>query len=279
MLGGQGYGGYLGAGSRWERLAAVIDRGVRRKIPERRPLVSAEVALVTEAITRFHQRGLRRLTRSLGVDLIDVADSEVALVAEDIEKEVNRYLQSGPTAVEQVAERFLFEHHVRKHFGRQELTLDAVAPVLLPTVGTELLLHCTNIEPALKVEHRLYLRMIKRHLGPYAHIPTSNVPVRLDLPAPILWAARSARALWDDRQVRLQQETAGQRGHRFGWSNYEIWARESRLFDALPRLISPWLVNPEWLNTKLANEMSWTDRFYSGQDHLVLATISGLVDP
>lgn len=279
VLGGQGYGGFLGAGSRWERLASVIQRGAQRSVPERRSLSSGEVVTMVEAITDFHRKGLRRLTTSLADDLAPVAIAEVDLIKEDIETEVHRYLAAGPTALEQIAERFLFEHHVRKHFGRQELTLDAVLPIVLPTIGTELLLQCTTTEPVLKVEHRLYLRMIKRHFGPYGRIPTSNVPVRLDLPAPILWASRSARALWDDRQVRIQQQTSGQRGRRFGWSNYEIWARESNLFDALPRLIAPWLVKPEWLKEKLTNELSWKDRFFSGQDHLVLATVSGMVDP
>ena len=92
-------------------------------------------------------------------------------------------------------------------------------------------------------------------------------------------AARTGRALWDDRQVKLQQQTRGEKGRRFGWSNYEVWARESEIFDALPRLIAPWLIKPDWLEKKLATQLSWSERFYSGQDHLVFATISGMVDP
>ena len=121
--------------------------------------------------------------------------------------------------------------------------------------------------------------MIRRHFGAYARIPTSNVPVRLDLPEPVLWAARSARAVWADRQTALQQRTHGAKGRRHGWSNYEVWARSSTVFDQLPRLIAPWLIDPAWLQRKLAKQSSWQERFFSGQEHLVFATVSGLVDP
>lgn len=279
VLGGQGYGTYVGATGRRARLLAAVRRGTTRQAPARHRLTGADVVSVTQAMTRFHRGELQRLTNRVGVDLVPVVTAELTLIAEEIEAEVDRYLRAGPTAVEQVAERFVFEHHVRKHFGRQELTLDAVLPVLLPTLSTDLLLRCARVEPDLKVDHRLYLRMVKRHFGPYARIPTSNVPVRLDLPGPVLWTARSARALWDDRQVKLQQRTRGERGRRFGWSNYEVWARESGLFDALPRLIAPWLIKPDWLERKLATQLSWQERVYSAQDHLVFATVSGMVDP
>lgn len=279
VLGGQGYGTYVGSMGRRGRLLATMQRGVRRHLPVRHPLGAADVAPVVEAMARFHQGELRRLTNRVGEDLVPVVTAEVDLIVEELEAEVRRYLAPGPTAVEQVAERFVFEHHVRKHFGRQELTLDAVLPIMLPTLDSELLLHCATVDPDRKVDHRMYIRMVQRHFGPYARIPTSNVPVRLDLPSPVLWAARTGRALWDDRQVKLQQQTRGEKGRRFGWSNYEVWARESEIFDALPRLIAPWLIKPDWLEKKLATQLSWSERFYSGQDHLVFATISGMVDP
>ena len=49
--------------------------------------------------------------------------------------------------------------------------------------------------------------------------------------------------------------------------------------DQLPRLIAPWLIDPAWLQRKLAKQASWQERFFSGQEHLVFATVSGLVEP
>lgn len=281
LIGGQGFGLYLGAPTRHQRLADVVRRSTNRAaagVP-RAELSPAAVGRTIDLIAHHHQEGLERLANRVPPDLLGVVQAELGLIGAEVEAEVQRYLRAGPTAVEQLAERFLLEHHVRKHFGRQELTLDAVLPVLLPTLSTGLLLACSTADPDLKVDHRAYLRMVRRHFGAFARIPTSNVPVRLDLPGPVLWTARSARAMWDDRQTALQQRTHGERGRRFGWSNYEVWARQSTLFDQLPRLIAPWLIDPAWLERKLAKQASWEERFFSGQEHLVFATISGLVEP
>jgi hypothetical protein len=279
LLGGQGYGQYLGTPSRQERLLAVGRRSVGRAPDRRGPLDAAAVRQTIDAITASHRASLLVLANRVPPDLLAVVHAEQGLIEAEVEAEVHRYLAVGPTAVEQLAERFLLEHHVRKHFGRQELTLDAVRPLLLPTLDTALVLACSTAEPHLKVDHRTYLRMVRRHFGAYARIPTSNVPVRLDRPEPVLWAARSARAVWDDRQTALQQRTHGAKGRRHGWSNYEVWARRSTVFDQLPRLIAPWLIDPGWLQRKLAKQSSWQERFFSGQEHLVFATVSGLVEP
>jgi hypothetical protein len=278
VLGGQGGTQFLGAADRTHRILDVVRRGTGRT-PERRPVVRADLEPVLAAMVAHHRVQLDRMENRVAADLRTAVARARDDLAGEIEAELVRYLAPGPTALEQVAERFWFEHHVRKHFGRQEITLDAVLPLLLPTISTPLLLHLSTLDPHLKVDHRTYLRMVRRHFGPYARIPTSNIPVRLDRPTPVLWAARTARAVWDDRQTAIQQRTKGARGRRFGWSNYEVWARQSSLFDQLPRLIRPWLVDPEWLARKLAKQESWQERVFSAQEHLVLATVSGLVEP
>ena len=279
LLGGQGGTQFLGATDRLHRLLGVLQRGTRGAPVERQPLTSRDIAPLLAIMERYHRDELQRLGNRVPPGLRDEVRAAAKEIGQELEAELERTLTSGPTALEQVAERFWLEHHVRKHFGRQELTLDAVLPLLLPTLSTKLLIDLSVVDPHLKVDHRVYLRMVRRNFGQYAKIPTSNVPVPLTLPSPALWMARTARALWDDRQTALQMRTRGAKGKRFGWSNYEIWARESSLFDQLPRMIAPWLIDPAWLSRKLTKQQAWEERIYSGQEHLIFATISGLVDP
>lgn len=278
VLGGQGGTKFLGAGSRGSRLLDVLRRGAR-SAPDRRVIERHDLGPMVGAITQHHQAQLAMLGNRVASGLTSEVEQATAEIRAEIETELERLLGSGPTALEQVGERFWLEHHVRKHFGRQELTLDRHLPLLLPTLSTRLFLRLATVDPHLKVDHGVYLRVIRRHFGDYARIPTSNVPVPLTMPTPVIWAARSARALWDDRQTAVQLRTKGEKGKRYGWSNYEVWARESTLFEQLPRLIDPWLINPDWLARKLAKQASWQEKFHSGQEHLLYATISGLVEP
>ena len=119
--------------------------------------------------------------------------------------------------------------------------------------------------------------MVRRHWGPFAAIPTSNVPVRLTSPAPVVWASRAARSMWDRYQTSLQMTSKGARGRRYGWSNYEIWARKSTFFDELPRLIDDRIISREWLARKLQKQRGWTEKFHSGQEYLTYLTIGGMV--
>jgi hypothetical protein len=148
---------------------------------------------------------------------------------------------------------------------------------MLPTISTALFVRASNLEPGWKTDHGVYFRMVRRHWGPFAKIPTSNVPIALSNPPALLWAARAARSLWDERQTSLQMRTRGREGRRFGWSNYEVWARESTLLDQLPQLIDDRIISREWLAKKMRKERTWAEKFHSGQEYLTYVTISGMV--
>jgi hypothetical protein len=71
--------------------------------------------------------------------------------------------------------------------------------------------------------------------------------------------------------------TRGREGRRFGWSNYEVWARESTLLDQLPQLIDDRIISREWLAKKMRKQRTWAEKFHSGQEYLTYVTISGMV--
>ncbi|MBX2990065.1 MAG: hypothetical protein KF749_02740 [Bacteroidetes bacterium] len=279
FLGGQAFA-MLGSsyGSK-RRLAFALSRSLGlRPSGFTTAVTSASLSEIKQAILVFHTRLLNRSAKWLASSWHSALDEARTGLEGDIDAELTRFAVSGPETMQQMCERFWLEHHVLKHFGRQEFTLTAALPIVLPTVNSPFIRRCSNLNPSRKVDHGLYLRMVKRHFGHFAEVPTSNVPIRLTHPDFILWIARAFRARRDQQLVHEYIASRGKlNGHRAGWSEFESWMRNGPFFKSVSGMFDPNVFDIEYAQARSLHVLNWEERVYSGQDFLTPVTISGLI--
>lgn len=199
-------------------------------------------------------------------------------IQQDITDEFLRLNTGDPETNKQIIERFWFEHQL-KQFGRQDLTLMASLPLLLPTTHHAFLRLCSNLDPTQKVDHGIYLKLAKRYFGDYATIPTANIPCNLAYPELILWLRRILRAKSDEITMNNMMKGRGEIPYqRYGWSNFEDWLRKSNFFLVCPQFISWDIFRKEMIEKKISRIQNWNERAYSGQEFLTMITISQMVN-
>lgn len=152
--------------------------------------------------------------RSLITDTMPAVDQEVS-------DRLEAMAQTTPTAA-QLLERFEFEHWVRQFTAMQERQLEHFGRVYLPTYDRDLLAFLTNLQPAVKYDHHLYYRVIRRLYPKLARIPITNLGTSPDKPQLQIEMSRAWR-IW--RKKRLT-----------AWINYETWIRSGNRLDNYERL-------------------------------------------
>lgn len=233
---------------------------------------------LSAAIQDVRSHSLKMLTRHrkyFQSDWQRFFELAVEALNDEVETEVRRLLYSQPATIQQIHERYWLEHHVTHEFGRQEFTLFADLPLAMPTLHHTFYRRCSNLEPGQKVDHGIYMRFVKRHFGQFAHLPTSNIPLPLSYPELLLWLSRAYRAWSDQNAVRRQIERKGAySGNRYGWMNFEAWIRATNFLERVPNLVIESIYDRDVLREKVQRMAAWQERVYSGQELMILITIS-----
>lgn len=278
VLGGQGYS-LLGAEySKENRLRIGIKRSIGLKINFAKDISGDPLNSLTDITNNYLEKSILRNKRMFNHDLDNHFELAKSVLREDIKEEYRRILLNSPQTYQQALERFWFEHHVLKHFGRQSITLMTKLPLILPITHHAFLRRCSNLNPDDKIDHGVYLGLLKQYLGEYSRIPTSNIPISLTNPDLLLWISRAIRAKKDQEHLtQLMQKKGDLKGFRYGWSNFEVWIRLSSLLDECPNYISKEIFSFDFLREKIINIKEWKQRVYSGQDFLTMITISQLI--
>lgn len=277
-FGGQAYG-FLGSDwSQKNRFKFVIARSLGLPVSLSKTTDLRSIGEIRTKIAQYYTAKVDNFKNYMSENSIRSFSNGTNELLSDIDQELHRYSRSNPSSALQVIERFWIEHHELKQFGRQNLTIMASLPLILPTVFPPFLQVCTNLDPTRKVDHGIYLKLVQRHLGNLARIPTANIPINLMNPELILWLSRAWRAKEDQKITKMTMSSKGQSTvTRHGWSNYEVWLRESNFFDTCMDYISPEIYSHEALQNKIDLIKQWKKRVYSGQEFLTMMTISQLV--
>jgi len=275
FLGGQAYTLMGNTWSQKERFLWGITRSLGLKRTFSEVIESLTKEEIQNFIMSFYENLLMRNKKILINDFQIIYSNALNELMSDIEQELHRFDSSNPGTNLQILERFWIEHHVLKQFGRQELTIMANIPLILPTVFPIFLKKCSNLNPARKVDHGIYLKMVKRHLGDLAKIPTANIPISLMNPELLIWLSRAWRAKEDQKTMNEIMKSRGRTTRRmYGWSNFEVWLRESNFFDTCLDFISPEIFSYGLLNDRIHDVKLWKKRVYSGQDYMTMITLS-----
>lgn len=240
-------------------------------------LVKEDKSLIIQQIMKYYTKNIEKSKKMFAPRYQLRIENIENILLEDITTEVQRYFLNHPDTVQQLFERFWLEHHVLKHFGRQELTLMDSLPIFLPTVYHAFMRKCSNLDPYRKVDHGIYIKLVKRHLGNLSEIPTANIPINLRNPELFLWISRWLRATKDQNQMRQLMKSHGKAGHRYGWSNFEVWLRESTFFENCLPYISPEIYSHNYLENKIQKIKNWESKVYSGQEFLTMITVSQIL--
>lgn len=277
VFGGQGFALLGDRLSSNRRFFLALTRSFGFPINFYTPLTTDSFQSAFEMISDFHLRQFLSSNKLFSSDFLGINTSEIEFsIISDIKEELERYLIHPPDTIEQLLERFWFENHVAREFGKQEWTLAQQLPIVLPTVHHSFLSLCTNLSPGRKLDHGLYLKLVKKYFGTLADIPTGNFPLPLTYPTPILWISRATRAYLDQKKVSHQISTRSRTSLRSGWSNFELWFREGNFLEESVNFIDYSIFSKEYTSNKINRWINWKERIFSGQDLLTQITISQL---
>ncbi|MDI9530794.1 MAG: hypothetical protein QM231_03500 [Chloroflexota bacterium] len=278
LLGGQGYNLLGSSFSSQNRLIYVLKRMIgchSSSMSKMTRKTFEDGFLLTDS---FHRRLFDRSARFFSDSFLDGHDQEIySEIRNDIRGELIRYASLNDSLLMFLLERFWYEHHVSKEFGGQERTVGSILPLLTPTVHHSFLSLCTNLPVDRKIDHGIYLRFIKHYFGNLAKIPTSNIPVPINLPDIILWTSRAIRAYIDQKLVKRQISLKSFETRRKGWSNFESWFRRTDFLDKAALFVDYDVFSEKYLTRQIEKWKNWESRIYSGQELLTFITLSKLI--
>lgn len=279
FFGGQGYSFFGQTLSMKERFKIAFSRSIGLPVKFFVPLHKENVEGTFQLIHQHHNKHLKAARNWLSPSFFhEFQQQAIESLTNDIREEFIRVIGQNVSSVQQVLERFWLEHHILKEFGKQEWTLSAHLPLVLPTVHHSFLVRCSNLPPTRKIDHGIYLKFVKKYFGGLAQLPTANVPLPLSFPIPILWISRALRASYDQRQVRKIMISHGQiNAKRSGWSNFEEWFRDGIFLNKACSHIDTSIFSEELINNKILRWLNWEEKIFSGQDLLTMINISQLI--
>lgn len=278
IFGGQGYSLLGDELSSKKRLALVFKRMIGFPIGLTELLTDNPLTGAFEFSNNYHRKVFNRKMRFFSDNFLQGNNQGIyAEIQNDILIELSRYANLYDPSLLFLLERFWYEHHVSKEFGGQERTINSVSPILLPTVHHSFLSLCTNLPPERKLDHGIYLKFIKHYFGDLAKIPTSNVPIPLNLPIFFLWSSRAIRAFSDQKKVGHQISKKKLNISRMGWSNFESWFRQGDFLEKSVSMIDFDVFSEKFIVSQVEKWIYWQSRIYSGQDLLTLITVSNLI--
>jgi len=276
FIGGQAFSVFGQNWSKKERLKNALIRSLGFEIKFMDMISTDNLKNFIRLVVAYHKKSLNAkkiiFNREFQSNFLDLA---LLSLENDISSEVSRYAVNSSGTIQQVCERFWLEHHVLKQFGKQEHTLSRHLPLVLPILHHSFLVRCSNLAPERKVDHGIYLKLVKKHYGDLKFIPTSNIPLPLSFPTPMLWLTRAIRSVYDQKQVENQIASAGKyKKARCGWPNFELWFRQGDFLDNVGEWIDPKMFDKNILLKQLERWKNWNDKIFSGQDLMTLLTLS-----
>ncbi|MCU0485619.1 MAG: asparagine synthase-related protein [Anaerolineales bacterium] len=267
-------------GKRWDQKARLLfgmRRAVGLPVDFYTPVSAEALELAKQDIQEYFRKQLRQSRPYFHPDWLEYVDNAIASIEDDISSELCRLNQNNPETLQQILERFWWEHHVLKEFGRQEITLATVLPLALPTLHHTFYKRCSNLDPAQKVDHGIYLKLVRKYFGAFASLPTANIPISLNNPDSLLWIARAYRSWQDRRIIQKQLQLKGRTNlRRYGWMNYEDWTRKTRFLINVADRVEGRIFNQAAIQEKAHRIIEWKERVYSSQELLMFITTSHL---
>jgi asparagine synthetase B (glutamine-hydrolysing) len=276
ILGGQSFS-VLGA--EWDasaRLKAGVCRSLGINSQLGRVLLSRDSSKAVSYIQRYVEKSIDRISYILSDDVKSTIDYAKTESARDVQVLIGEY-DYMDTTFGQILERFWFAHHVARHFGGQERTANLNLDVVLPIASRRFSLLCSVVRPDWKMDHGVYLKIVKQYFPKEFHLRTANIPIKLTNPELLLWMARAIRAKRDSFVSR----SAIRNGEllaikRDGWSNFESWVRSGSFLAWYPSAFSSGYFDQSAVENKIKRIAEMKEKIFSAQDLLTMLNVEYL---
>lgn len=155
-----------------------------------------------------------RVRRFLDGDAAEQVAKAVPELPGAIHAELTRLRTTGSPSWSVALQRYFLENRVRRFSFGQELTLRSQAPVIVPSFEPALMRTLGRVPPRLRVQHQLYLQVVRRHLRPLARVRSGAHALPPVLPRGVLEGTRLGWKVYENRLVRDLMAEPGSRSLR-----------------------------------------------------------------
>ncbi|MBX3284365.1 MAG: hypothetical protein KF703_03400 [Actinobacteria bacterium] len=167
-------------------------------------------ALLVQARTPDRRWMVERIERFLDAEHAPGVVAQVDGIADEIAAEQERVRRSGSERPSQALQRYFLENRGRKFSFGQELTLRVNRPLVVPCYEPAFMRLMTSVPPRLRVHHRAYYQLLRRHLPELARIPSGAHALAPRYPRLVLETSRFAWKVHESRILRQFMATRGQ---------------------------------------------------------------------
>lgn len=162
--------------------------------------IPSDTAWMTERVARF-----------LAAEHAAELEPHVKAIPEEIAAEQERVRLSGATLPSQVLQRYFLENRGRKFAFGQELTLRVNRPLIVPCYEPTFMRLMSTVPARLRVNHRAYLHVLRRHLPDLARVPSGAHALPPTYPRVVLETSRFAWKAYENRILTQFLATKGER--------------------------------------------------------------------
>jgi len=195
----------------------------------------------------------RRLRERFVPDIAEKLLSSIDPFRDCLQTEFARISRTGSDLPSLKLQRFFLEHRARRFSFGQELTLRMNNHVVVPSYERTFMKVVTRIPVRYKLNHGLYLRLLKRYFPKAASLPSGNFPLPANYPRLLLESSRFVAKVKDLKIINAfltsegRSEYSGYRGALFQDKN----SRDQDLFNFFHSFHKS--------NNKLLNEKFYLD--------------------
>jgi len=170
--------------------------------------------LSQELIDNFLDIDIKRLARRINErfvpDIAEILLSQFDLFIDCLESEFQRLADTGSTLPSLQLQRFFLDHRARRFSYGQELMLRINNRVVVPSYERIFLQEVTTIPIAYKLNHGLYLRLLRKYFPISASIPTGNYLLPANFPRFFLESSRFLGKVIDLNLIKKYLDNKGQ---------------------------------------------------------------------
>ncbi len=170
---------------------------------------SLSIELLENFLNFDEARLSRRIHSRFVPDVADQIDRQIEKIRDFLQLELKRVEQSGsPTKTLQL-QRFFLENRARKFSFGQELTIRTDNKIAIPSYERAFLKVASRVPTRHKLQHGVYLQLLRRYFPQAAAIPTGNFSLPATYPRVLLETSRFSGKMNDIKILRSYLESRG----------------------------------------------------------------------
>lgn len=154
-------------------------------------------------------KNIKVLKSTFNSSYLDQFNPLVGKILPEFDQELDRLKNTGSLSSSQVLQRFFLEHRARKFSFGQELTLRINNKLVVPSYEPLTMRVLSSIHPKYKLQHNLYLSLLRKHLPALFNIPNGGYGLPVQYPRLLLETSRFLQKYSEMKLTRRYIESKG----------------------------------------------------------------------